>query len=131
MTRSPFEPRSVGLPLRRKEDDRLVIGMGQFSDDFSLPDQAYAVMVRSLRPHARIVSYDLEAARAAPGVLGIFTGEDCAADGLGPIPHNPLPKTRYDLKLTGAGGSDVIGRACNSHSAPSSSNVHSTSTGKP
>ena len=39
-----------------------------------------------------------------PGVLGIFTGADAAADGLGPIPHDPLPKTRYDMKLTAPGG---------------------------
>ena len=28
------------------------------------------------------------------GVLGVFTGADCLADNLGPIPHDPLPKTR-------------------------------------
>ena len=33
-----------------------------------------------------------------PGVLGLFTGADCLADGLGAIPHDPLPKTRYDMQ---------------------------------
>ena len=37
------------------------------------------------------------------GVLGVFTGADCLADGLGAIPHDPLPKTRYDMKLAGRG----------------------------
>ena len=32
------------------------------------------------------------------GVLGVFTGADCLADKLGPIPHDPLPKTKYDMR---------------------------------
>ena len=51
-------------------------------------------MVRSPYPHARIRGIDAAAALAMPGVLGIFTGADCIADGLGAIPHDPLPKTR-------------------------------------
>jgi carbon-monoxide dehydrogenase large subunit len=43
-----------------------------------------------------------------PGVLGILTGQDCAADGLSPIPHNPVPQTRYDMKLTGPGGGPIF-----------------------
>src|SRR5471032_1895253 len=39
---------------------------------------------------------------------GRFTGADCAADGLGPIGHDPLPKTRDDMKLTGPGGGEVF-----------------------
>jgi aerobic carbon-monoxide dehydrogenase large subunit len=100
--------RVVGQPLRRKEDARLVTGKGRFSDDFHVDRQAYAVMVRSPHPHARIVRIDTERARAMPGVLGIYTGADCAAEGLGAIPHDPLPKTKYDMKLTGPGGTEVF-----------------------
>jgi carbon-monoxide dehydrogenase large subunit len=92
---------NIGQPLRRKEDDRLIIGKGRFTDDFSLPGQAYAVMVRSPYPHAHIASISKDSALAMPGVLGVFTGADCAADGLGAIPHDPIPKTKYDMKLTG------------------------------
>src|SRR5215471_14986663 len=99
---------AIGQPLRRKEDLRLITGAGQFSDDFSLDGQAYAAMVRSPHPHARIVAIDAARARALPGVLGVFTGADIAADGLKPIPHDPLPKTRTDLKLTGPGGGSVF-----------------------
>jgi carbon-monoxide dehydrogenase large subunit len=102
------EFRAIGQALRRKEDQRLLTGRGRFSDDFSMEGQTSAVMVRSPHPHARIVAIDTSAARAMPGVLGVFTGADCAADGLGPIPHDPLPKTRYDLKLTGPGGAPVF-----------------------
>ena len=99
---------SIGQPIRRKEDERLLTGRGKFSDDFHLPNQAHAVMVRSPYPHARIANIDGERTRRLPGVLGVFTGKDCAADGLGDIPHSPLPKTKNDLKLTGPDGSDVF-----------------------
>lgn len=103
-----FRAQTVGQPLRRKEDDRLVRGRGRFTDDFSLDGQAHAVIVRSPHAHARIVGCDTATAVAAPGVLAVLTGADCAADGLGPIPHYPLPKTRFDLKLTGPGGGSVF-----------------------
>jgi carbon-monoxide dehydrogenase large subunit len=99
---------AIGQPLRRKEDLRLISGAGRFSDDFNLDGQAYAAMVRSPHPHARILAIDTARARALPGVLGVFTGADIRADGLKPIPHDPLPKTRTDLKLTGPGGGNVF-----------------------
>ncbi len=100
--------KSIGQPIRRKEDERLLTGRGKFSDDFHLPNQAQAVMVRSPYPHAQIANIDGERTKRLPGVLGVFTGKDCAADGLGDIPHSPLPKTKNDLKLTGPDGSDVF-----------------------
>ncbi len=100
--------RFIGKPLPRKEDARLITGKGRFTDDFSLDGQAYAVMVRSPYPHARIVAIDAAAAKAMPGVLGVFTGADCLADSLKPIPHDPLPKTKYDMKLTAPNGGAVF-----------------------
>ena len=35
-----------------------------------------------------------------PGVLGVYTGADAPPTSLGPIPHDPVPKTKYDMKLT-------------------------------
>jgi carbon-monoxide dehydrogenase large subunit len=98
----------IGRPLRRKEDARLLRGRGRFTDDLSLPGQARAVMVRSPHPHARIVAIDADAARRLPGVLGVFTGADLAADGLGPIPHSPVPSNRYDLTLRAPGGGAIF-----------------------
>lgn len=103
-----FSFRTVGKPLPRKEDERLITGKGRFTDDFAVDGQTYAAMVRSPYPHARIVRVKSDVARAMPGVLGVFTGADCAADGLTSIPHDPLPKTRYDMKLTGPGGGEVF-----------------------
>ena len=99
---------AIGQPVRRKEDERLLTGRGRFSDDFTLPGQAYAAIVRSPHPHARIIRVDVRHAVAMPGVLGVFSGEDCAANGLAPIPHSPVPQTRYDMKLTGPGGGPIF-----------------------
>src|SRR6201997_2336522 len=101
---TPERYRFIGKPLPRKEDERLVTGKGRFTDDFNLDGQAYAAMVRSPYPHARIVAIDVAAAKNMPGVLGVFPGADCAAEGFKPIPHDPVPKTKYDMKLTGPGG---------------------------
>jgi carbon-monoxide dehydrogenase large subunit len=100
--------RFIGKPMPRKEDARLITGKGRFTDDFNLDGQAFAVMVRSPYPHARIVAIDAAAAKARPGVLGVFTGADCAADKLAPIPHDPVPKTKFDMKLTGPKGGAVF-----------------------
>ncbi|MFZ0177659.1 MAG: xanthine dehydrogenase family protein molybdopterin-binding subunit [Pseudolabrys sp.] len=94
--------------MPRNEDARLLTGRGQFTDDFSFPGQAYAAMVRSPYAHARIVGIDHSTARTMPGVLGVFTGADCVADSLGAIPHDPLPKTKFDMKLHGPGGSEIF-----------------------
>ena len=100
--------RFIGKPMPRKEDARLVTGRGRFTDDFNIDGQAYAAMVRSPYPHARIVAIDAARAKAMPGVLGVYTGADCAADNLKPIPHDPLPKTKYDMKLAAPGGGAVF-----------------------
>jgi carbon-monoxide dehydrogenase large subunit len=108
MTRPESGFRYIGQPIPRHEDARLIAGQGRFTDDFGFPGQAYAAIVRSPHPHARIVSIDNSRALALPGVLGVFTGADCVADGLGAIQHDPLPKTRDDMKLSGPGGGEVF-----------------------
>ena len=64
----------VGQPVRRKEDDTLVRGKGKYTDDFSLPGQAYAWIVRSSHAHGIIKGIDTAAAKTLPGVLGVWTG---------------------------------------------------------
>ena len=104
----PINPallKAVGKPIRRKEDFRLVTGAGRFTDDFSLDGQTYAAIVRSPHPHARIRGVDKSRALAMPGVVAVLDGKDVLADGLKPVPHDPLPKTKYDQKLTAPDGS--------------------------
>jgi len=69
----------VGQPVRRKEDDTLVRGKGKYTDDFSLPGQAFAWMVRSSHAHGIIKGIDASAAKAMPGVLGVWTAADLAS----------------------------------------------------
>jgi carbon-monoxide dehydrogenase large subunit len=76
----------IGAAVRRKEDLRFLSGRGHYTDDINRPHQLYAHMLRSDRPHARIVSLDAAPARAAPGVVAVLTGEDVEADKLGGIP---------------------------------------------
>ena len=75
----------VGQPVRRKEDDTLVRGKGKYTDDFNLPGQAYAWIVRSSHAHGIIRGIDTAAAKAMPGVLGVWTGTDLAAANYGPF----------------------------------------------
>src|SRR5262244_2354918 len=105
---SPSQFRFIGIPLPRKEDARLVTGAGRFSDDFCAPDQCYLAVVRSPHPHARIRGVDFSKARAMPGVVGTYSGADCLADKLNPIGHDPVPKTKYDMKLRAPGAGVVF-----------------------
>ena len=98
----------IGKSFRRNEDRRLLTGQGEFSDDFNHAGQAYAAMVRAPHPHARIGAIDTGVARAMPGVLAVLTGADCEADGLRAIPHNPIPSTDNDIKLTGPHGGKIF-----------------------
>ena len=75
----------VGQPVRRKEDDTLVRGKGRYTDDFSLPRQAYAWMVRSSHAHGVIKGIDTSTAKGMPGVLGVWTGADLAAANYNPF----------------------------------------------
>jgi carbon-monoxide dehydrogenase large subunit len=73
----------VGQPIRRKEDDTLVRGKGTYTDDINLPRQAYAWIIRSTHAHGVIRGIDAAAARAMPGVLGVWTGADLDKAGYG------------------------------------------------
>ena len=76
----------IGQPVRRIEDQRLLRGRGRYNDDIDLPRQACAAILRSPHAHAEISSVNTAEARSRPGVLGVFTHADLAADGLGPLP---------------------------------------------
>src|SRR6476661_7942331 len=81
----------VGQPVRRKEDDTLVRGKGRYTDDFTLPGQAYCFMVRSSHAHGIIRGIDTTAAKGMPGVLGVWTGKDLEAAGAVELDIEPLP----------------------------------------
>ena len=76
----------IGAAVRRKEDARFVTGRGRYVDDLDRPGQVWMHVVRSPEAHARIRGIDVSAARSAPGVVAVFTGEDMAADGVNGLP---------------------------------------------
>jgi aerobic carbon-monoxide dehydrogenase large subunit len=96
---------AIGASLPRLEDARLLTGGGCYSDDFTLPGQVHAWVVRSPHAHARIVAVDTSVARAMPGVLLVLTGADVLADGLKPVPHIPAAMSPPDIKLPNMDGS--------------------------
>ena len=75
----------VGQSPSRTEDARLLRGEGRYTDDVSKAGAAHGFVVRSQVAHAEIVRLDVDAARAAPGVLAVLTGDDVAADGIGDL----------------------------------------------
>ncbi|MFQ5954246.1 MAG: xanthine dehydrogenase family protein molybdopterin-binding subunit [Kiloniellales bacterium] len=93
----------IGAAVRRTEDRRFLMGAGRYTDDINRPGQACAYFLRSPHAHAKIKSIDIAAAKAAPGVVAVFTAADLEADGIGgPIcgwtvtqrngePHNAPP----------------------------------------
>ncbi len=71
---------------RRREDDRLTTGRGQYTDDLQRDGALRAVFIRSPYPAAAIRAIDASAALAHPGVAAVLTGADFAADGLEDCP---------------------------------------------
>ena len=77
-----------GRSVRRVEDDALLRGEGRFADNVKVDGELHAQFVRSPHPHARIAGIDVQAARAMPGVVAIFTGRELASAGVAPIPNS-------------------------------------------
>ena len=91
--------RIFGSGIRRREDPRLITGSATYTDDITLPDMAYAAMLRSPHAHAKIKSIDTQNAATAPGVIAVYTGSDIEGQ-LEPVPCAwLLPDS--DLKIAG------------------------------
>ncbi|MEQ9519486.1 MAG: xanthine dehydrogenase family protein molybdopterin-binding subunit [Parvibaculum sp.] len=77
----------VGQSMTRVEDDRLITGQGRYADDVRMDGQVYAVLVRSPYAHAKLGEVDVSEAKAANGVLGVYTIADFDAAGFGEVPN--------------------------------------------
>jgi aerobic carbon-monoxide dehydrogenase large subunit len=75
----------IGAPIRRVEDRKFLLGRGRYVADLVLPDETHCVLVRATHAHAVIRGIDISRARAAPGVVAIYTGADMADAGIGPM----------------------------------------------
>ena len=71
--------RSVGMSVKRVEDPRILSGKGNYLDDVTLPGMLHAAFLRSAVPHGTLLSVDASEARALPGVVAVYTGEDLTA----------------------------------------------------
>ncbi len=76
----------IGRSLHRLEDRRFLTGQGRYVDDIDMPGQLHGMVLRSPHGHAVIEGIDAAAARAMPGVHGVFTDADLEADGIGALP---------------------------------------------
>jgi carbon-monoxide dehydrogenase large subunit len=77
--------REIGKARLRKEDARLITGRTRWTDNMSMNGLLHLAILRSPAAHARITSIDTSAAKAMPGVVGVFTGADFA-DEQGSLP---------------------------------------------
>jgi carbon-monoxide dehydrogenase large subunit len=75
----------IAQPVRRREDVRFLTGRGTYADDVNHAGQAYASFVRSSVAHGVIRAINTDTAGRVPGVIGVYTGEDLSAAGLGHI----------------------------------------------
>ena len=72
-------PKIIGARIARTEDPRLLTGLGSYTDDRQVARVLHVAFRRSEHAHARILSIDCSAARAAPGVVAMLTAEDLEA----------------------------------------------------
>ena len=79
----------VGQSVPRTEDPRFLKGHGRYVDDIAPAHVAHGLVVRSPHAHASIKSIDTSAAKAAPGVLLVLTGQDADVDKIGVLPATP------------------------------------------
>ncbi|MEI9428180.1 xanthine dehydrogenase family protein molybdopterin-binding subunit [Mesorhizobium sp. Cs1299R1N3] len=73
----------VGARVARKEDKRFITGAGRYVDDMVVPGMKHAAFVRSPHAHAQIKKIDVKTAQGMPGVIGVLTGKELKADGIG------------------------------------------------
>jgi carbon-monoxide dehydrogenase large subunit len=76
------ETRLFGSAIKRREDPRFITGRGQYVDDVKLPGMTHAAFARSPHAHATIRGINTAAAKAVPGVVAVYTGQDCQVGGL-------------------------------------------------
>src|SRR5690348_11508485 len=102
------KPNGIGAAVKRTEDPRFLRGQGRYTDDITLPRQTYVHILRSPHAHAAIKGIDTARAKAAPGVVAVFTSADLSA--LGGLPcgwliHNkdgsPMKEPKHPVLAEG------------------------------
>ena len=97
---TPVLPKLVGQRVKRREDPRLIQGLGTYVDDVKIVGMQHLAFKRSDIAHGRITSIDVSAAKAMDGVEAVFTGKDLA-EFLGPMPiGTPFPSPEHRAVAT-------------------------------
>jgi carbon-monoxide dehydrogenase large subunit len=97
---TPVLPKLVGQRVKRREDPRLIQGLGTYVDDVKIVGMQHLAFKRSDVAHGRIVSIDVSAAKAMDGVEAVFTGQQLA-EFLGPMPiGTPFPSPEHRAVAT-------------------------------
>jgi carbon-monoxide dehydrogenase large subunit len=96
-----MEKFGAGQSPRRIEDDRLLKGEACFGDDLRAEGMLHCIFVRSSHAHAEIGAIATAAALEMPGVVGVLTGRDLAAAGIGPLPGGARTKRKDGRQSSG------------------------------
>jgi carbon-monoxide dehydrogenase large subunit len=104
----------LGTSVRRVEDLQLITGESTYVGNLALDGVLHAAFVRSPLAHARILGIDTAEAKAAPGVVAVFTAADLdlpAHHGLMIVnPDLPRPPLATDrVRFVGEAVAIVIG----------------------
>jgi carbon-monoxide dehydrogenase large subunit len=83
--------RAIGVPVERKEDQKLLQGQAQWVDNMRVPGMVYLGIVRSPYAHARITKVDVTPALAHADVVGAWSGAEIAEEWQGSLPCAWLP----------------------------------------
>ena len=89
----PQAPAGTAAGTRRREDTRFLCGRGEYLGDVHRPDLKHIAILRSHVAHARIRRVEVAGAMTLPGVIGVFTGAELAADTAEFSHHLPMIPT--------------------------------------
>jgi carbon-monoxide dehydrogenase large subunit len=90
-----FLAKYIGQKVKRTEDPRLIQGLGHYVDDIKLAGTLHVMILRSPYAHAKISSINVDAAKKAPGVVAVYTGQEVA----GKIGYVPCAAALPELKV--------------------------------
>src|SRR5438874_175678 len=80
---SPTQLQTIGQGIPKPDAFLKATGTASYAGDIRLPGMLEAKVLRSIHPHARIISVDTSAAEALPGVFAVVTGDDCSPTRIG------------------------------------------------
>ena len=108
----------LGQRLLRREDAEILTGEAKYIDDLQITGALWLALVRSPMARARIRSIDTSEAKASPGVVAVFTGEELMGEWAAPLPvaltATPDQKVPTHYPLT-SGAVNYVGDAVAVH----------------